>query len=98
MLATPPYPDYVSGYSGVMAAFTRSLGQTFRTQHLQLTLTSTAVPGATRTYDSEEAACQDVVDARVWLGIHFRSADVRGAQMGWQVADWALDHYFRPLS
>ena len=68
----------MSGYSGLMGAFARGLRQTFHTQDLQLTLTSTAVPDAKRTYDSEKAACQDVVDARVWLGIHFRSADVRG--------------------
>jgi hypothetical protein len=98
LLPTPPYPDYVSGYSGVMGAFARSLRQIFDTQHLQLTLISTAVPDAKRTYDSEKAVCQDVVEARIWLGIHFRSADVRGAQMGQQVADWALDHYFKPVS
>ncbi len=98
MLATPPYPEYVSGYSGLIGAFTRALGETFHTRQLQLTFTSTAVPNVTRFYDSEKAACQEVVDARVWLGIHFRTADVRGARMGQQVADWALDHYFRPVS
>ena len=98
MLPTPPYPDYVSGYSGLIAAFTRALGETFHTHQLQLTFISTAVPNVTRAYDSEKAACQEVIDARVWLGIHFRTADVRGARMGQQVADWALDHYFRPLS
>jgi hypothetical protein len=98
MLATPPYPDYVSGYSGVIGAFTRALGETFHTHRLQLTFISTAVPNVTRSYDSEKAACQEVVDARVWLGIHFRTADVRGAQMGQQVADWALDHYFQPVN
>ena len=98
MLATPPYPEYVSGYSGLIGAFTRALGETFQTRQLQLTFTSTAVPNVTRSYDSEKAACQEVVDARVWLGIHFRTADVRGARMGQQVADWALDHYFRPVS
>jgi hypothetical protein len=98
LLPTPPYPDYVSGYSGLMGAFARGLRQTFHTQDLQLSLTSTAVPDVKRTYDSEKAVCQDVVDARVWLGIHFRSADVRGAKMGQQVADWALDHYFKPVS
>jgi hypothetical protein len=98
MLATPPYPDYVSGYSGLMGAFTRALRETLHTDKLQLTFTSTAVPNVTRFYDSEKAACQEVVDARVWLGIHFRTADVRGARMGQQVADWALDHYFRPAS
>jgi hypothetical protein len=59
---------------------------------------STAAPNVTRFYDSEKAACQEVVDARAWLGIHFRTADVRGARMGQRVADWALDHYFRPVS
>jgi hypothetical protein len=98
LLPTPPYPEYVSGYTGVMGGFARSLRQTLDTQHLQLTLISTAVPDAKRTYDSEKAVCQDVVDARIWLGIHFRSADVRGAQMGQQVADWAVDHYFKPVS
>ena len=97
MLATPPYPDYVSGYSGLIGAFTRALRETFHTQNLKITFISTAVPNVTRFYHSEKAACQEVVDARVWLGIHFRTADVRGARMGQQVADWALDHYFRPV-
>jgi hypothetical protein len=38
---------------------------------------------------------QDVIDARVWLGIHFGTADVRGVQMGSEVAAGALDHYFQ---
>ena len=96
MLVTPPYPEYVSGYSGVIGAYASALQETFQTRHLQLTFTSTAVPG-TRVYDSGDEAVQEVVDARIWLGIHFRSADVRGARMGQQVAEWALDRYFRPV-
>jgi hypothetical protein len=95
LLTTPPYPDYVSGYSGVTGAFTRALAETLGTRHLRLTLTSTAVPNATRHYDSGKALDRDVIDARVWLGIHFRFADTRGVAMGHHVADWALDHYFQ---
>jgi len=96
---TPPYPDYVSGYSGGIGAFTRALQDTFDTRHLHLTFISTApeAAGAERKYDSGRKARQDVVDARVWLGFHFRTADVRGARMGQQVAEWALDHYFAPV-
>jgi hypothetical protein len=36
------------------------------------------------------------IDARVWSGIHFRTADVVGIENGKQVGDWALDHYFQP--
>jgi hypothetical protein len=39
---------------------------------------------------------QDVIDARVRSGIHFRTADEVGAAMGMQVANWALDHHFAP--
>ncbi len=96
LVANPPYPDYVSGYSGAIGGFTAALQKVLDTRHLNLTFTSTMVPGVKRPYDSGRVLRQDVVDARVWLGIHFRFADTRGAEMGVQVAEWALDRYFRP--
>jgi hypothetical protein len=93
-LTTPNYPEYVSGYSGLTGAFTQALQDALDTRHLQLTLTSTAVAGAVRSYDSGRSLRNDVVDARVWLGIHFRTADTGGVDMGQRVADWSLDRYF----
>jgi hypothetical protein len=75
---------------------THGLENLFQTRQLQLTLISTAVPGVQRHYDSGDALRQDVVDARVWLGIHFRTADTAARDMGEQVAAWTLDHYFQP--
>jgi hypothetical protein len=97
LVAMPPYPEYVSGYSGAAGAFTRALAAALGTRHLRLELTSTAVPGVTRQYDSARALTADVIDARIWLGIHFRFADTGGVRMGEQVADWSLDRYFRPV-
>jgi hypothetical protein len=97
LLATPPYPDYVSGYAGFIGAFTRALERTLGTRHLRLTLTSTAVPGVTRNYDSARELNAEVVDARVWLGFHFRFADTAGLRMGQDVASWSTDRYFRPV-
>ena len=94
LLTTPAYPSYVSGYSGLTGAFTRALQDALRTRDLDLTLTSTAVPGAVRDYDTGAALRQDVVDARIWLGIHFRFDDTGGVAMGQHVARWALRHYF----
>jgi hypothetical protein len=54
------------------------------------------VPG-TRYYDSAATLRADVVNGRMWLGVHFRTADELGSRMGEQVAGWALDHYFRPV-
>jgi hypothetical protein len=54
------------------------------------------VPGATRHYDGGAALRSDVVDARIWLGIHFRTADTAARTMGVDIADWTADRYFRP--
>jgi len=96
LLTTPPYPEYPSGYNGVTATVSQGLADVFQTRHLELTLTSTAVPDV-RHYDSGAALRQDVVDARVWLGIHFRTADTAARDMGIRLADWALGHYFQPV-
>jgi hypothetical protein len=97
LLTTPPYPDYPSGYNVVNSTVTHGLEDLFRTRQLQLTLISTAVPGVVRHYDSGRALRRDVVDARVWLGIHFRFADTASRDLGRRLTDWSLDHYFQPV-
>jgi hypothetical protein len=97
LLANPPYPDYLSGYNSVIASSSAALEELFGSGSFHLTLTSTAVPGAVRHYGSAAALRADVVNARVWLGIHFRFADVAARNMALRLADWTLDHYFQPV-
>jgi hypothetical protein len=97
LVPTPAYPEYPSGYNSVNASVTGGLGELFHTRHLNLTLISTAVPNVTRHYDSGTTERADVVNARVWLGFHFRFADIASRNLGLRVADWTLDHYFRPV-
>ena len=51
----------------------------------------------TRTYRRFSEARQEVVDARVYQGIHFRFADEVGRKLGKQVAGWAFENFMRPL-
>ena len=97
MITTPPYPEYPSGYNAFNSTVAHGLQNLFQTRHLQLTLTSTAAPGVQRHYDCGGALLQDVVDARVWQGIHFRTADTAARDVGEQLAAWTLDHYFQPV-
>jgi hypothetical protein len=94
---TPAYPEYPSGYTAFEASASRGLEDVFHTRHLQLTLTSTAAPNLPRQYDSGRVLRQDVVNARMWLGIHFRFGDTAARDLGVRLADWTLDHYFQPL-
>jgi hypothetical protein len=37
------------------------------------------------------------MNARVWMGIHFRTAMNDGNRLGHRVSRWALRHYFQPV-
>jgi hypothetical protein len=95
LLTTPAYPEYSSGYNSVAATTTGVLEQLFHTKQLNLTLISTAVPKV-RHYATGSAVRADVVDARVWLGIHFRFADIASRNLSLQLSDWTVNHYFQP--
>jgi hypothetical protein len=46
----------------------------------------------------QDAQAKAVEDARVWAGIHFRSACIDGSQMGRRIAEHALKNYMRPIA
>jgi hypothetical protein len=94
LIPTPAYPEYPSGYNSFAATVTGSLEEMFHTQHLNLTLVSAA--GVVRQYDTGAAVRTDVVNARIWQGIHFRSADEASRNLGLRLSDWTVDHYFQP--
>jgi hypothetical protein len=52
--------------------------------------------GTTRSFTRFSQALDEVIDSRVWGGIHWRTADVVGARIGKRVANWESSHYFKP--
>jgi hypothetical protein len=51
----------------------------------------------TRSFSRFSQAIEEVVDARVWSGIHFRTADEQGEVIGRDVAKWRYKHYLQPV-
>ncbi|MEU0738954.1 vanadium-dependent haloperoxidase [Streptomyces sp. NPDC006134] len=95
LLPTPAHPDYLSGHATWAGALMRALEELFGTSRVDLRVPS-ASTGTTRHYEDSADYVRDVVDARVWSGIHTRTADVVGSATGKRVAAWALKRYFRP--
>ena len=50
----------------------------------------------TRTYNRLSDAADDIVDARIYLGIHFRTADEVARDQGEHVSNWAFGHFLKP--
>ena len=51
----------------------------------------------TRAFSSFNQALDEVVEARIWAGLHFRTADVQARQLGTNVANYAAANYFEPV-
>jgi hypothetical protein len=92
-LATPPYPDYTSGANNLTGAMTRTL-ELLLGDRTTFTVFSTPA-NATKTYERFSDMAQDVVDVRIYQGIHFRAADEVARRQGMRAADWAISHFLR---
>jgi hypothetical protein len=99
LITTPNYPEYTSGSNSVSGATSTMLANFFGTDTVTFSITST-FPQAiqkTRTYTRFSDAAEDIVDARIYQGIHFRFGDVVGRRQATHVANWAFSHFLRPV-
>jgi hypothetical protein len=99
LIANPPYPDYTSGANNLSGSFTTIVKRFFDTDKVTFTVTTTAsqaVPNV-RTYDRFSDLADDVVEARIYMGIHFRFADTAARREGTRVATQAFNHFLRPV-
>jgi hypothetical protein len=99
----PPYPDMSSGYNCVTASVMNAAKAFFGRDKMEFDLTATVTLGfptptaLTRHYERFTDVVEDTIDARIWQGIHFRTADENGAEIGKNVARWIDKHYFEPV-
>jgi hypothetical protein len=104
-LATPPYPDQPSGHTSFATAVTLTAQRFFDTDKISFSATNQVlyVPGtttlntsptltATRAFTSLSQARNEVVEARILQGIHFRRADEDGVKVGKGVTKWVAGH------
>jgi len=95
-LVTPSFPDNPSGHLCATGAVVRTLQRFFGTDRVPLTLSSNE-SGTTRHFARLSDILGEVMNARVWAGIHFRTADVEGAKLGAIVARYERRHYFQAV-
>ncbi|MDZ5444912.1 phosphatase PAP2 family protein [Micromonospora sp. 4G57] len=95
LLVTPPHPDFTSGHTCFTAASMSALRHFFGRDDIPFSAFSEA-SGTTRYFGSFSQATAEVIEARIWGGIHTRTADVEGAKIGAQVTAYAIKNYFRP--
>jgi len=98
-LITPNHPDYPSGHSCVSAAAAAVLASTFG-ENTSFSVSSDApeMAGVVRSYGSFSEILEEIKNARVYAGIHFRSACEDGTQLGARVAGYVQSHALRRVN
>jgi hypothetical protein len=95
---TPPYPEYSSGHACYTGAAANTFSYLFGPRDMNLTLPSLTEPPTTRHYDTSAQLDRDTMNARVWLGLHWRPSMSLANQLGHDVSDWVIEHAFRPAA
>jgi hypothetical protein len=99
-LVTPGFPDHPAGHTCISGATVYALKAFFDTDNVPFTVLSnkcSPAPCPPRTFQRFTEALKEIIDARVWGGIHFRTADVQGAVLGRKVAHWLDKHHFQSV-
>jgi hypothetical protein len=101
LLNTPNHPEYPGAHGCVTSALAQVIAHALGTDRIDVDiagaqggLTTLTTTRHFRTVNDIES---QIVDARVWIGFHFRSSTIAGLELGNQVASWTLTRYFRPV-
>jgi hypothetical protein len=96
-LLTAPYPEHPSGHLCLDSAHLGVLQMFFGTDNIPFGVTSSRFGGETRFFDSFSAPLAEITEARIWAGLHFRTADVQAKVLGAHVVDYMAENYFQPV-
>jgi PAP2 superfamily len=97
LFATPAHPEYPSGHSTQSGAGAAVLARLFG-DNVRITLDSDLLLGVTRSFHGFERALREIKEARIFAGIHFRSACDDGQAIGEAVANEVLSQAARRLA
>jgi hypothetical protein len=97
-LLTAPYPSHPSGHLCNDAAYLTALQIFFGTDEIGFDVTSSRFPSEpARHFDRFSEPLDEIIEARIWAGLHYRTADVQAVILGRNVAEYMAQHYFQPV-
>ncbi|MEN4042840.1 MAG: multicopper oxidase domain-containing protein [Anaerolineaceae bacterium] len=95
LMNTPNHPEYVAGHGCFMSSQAEVYTHVLGTSDIALDLTSTATNNS-RHFATAQDLRNEIVNARVWGGMHFRNSVLLGVGLGKLVADYAIANFFGP--
>ncbi len=101
LLTTPNHPEYPAAHGVITSAMAEVFSTFLGTNRIDLHLHGFDAAGpagnldAVRHFDRPNELRHEIVDARLWAGLHYRFSGVAGVVLGRKVAKYGLRHAFR---
>jgi hypothetical protein len=94
-VTTPCFPSYGSAHAAASYAARAVAESLLGDGETEMTLSNSAVPGVVLEYETFEEITEDIDNARVYGGIHFRFDQRAGARQGRKIGAWVVNHHLR---
>lgn len=94
---TPGHPEWPSAHGCGTAAYAHAIAEFFGKKHLPGGINLTGGTPNTHHFDSTDEIVKEIIDARVYNGVHYRTSVIQGSILGRKVAQWVARFYFQPV-
>jgi hypothetical protein len=103
LLTTPNHPEYPAAHGVITSAMTAVFSTFLDTNQIDLDIHGFDAAGpagnlnAVRHFDRANDLRHEIIDARLWAGLHYHFSSVAGVVLGRKVASYDLRHAFGPV-
>jgi hypothetical protein len=102
LLTTPNHPEYPSAHGCVSSAVVHVLAAVLKSQTINVDIPGATGGGTalttTQHFTTAADLLQNVADARVWAGLHYRFSTTAGVDIGSKVSQYDLQRNFLPAT
>ena len=97
-IATPMHPEYPCAHCTFQSTAASVLRTFFGSDIATFRLTSSTAPGVTRSFSKLSDYVAEVVNARVYDGVHYRTSGEAGAAMGRKIGEYTVQNFLKPTA
>src|SRR5262245_41487274 len=102
LVTTPIHPEYPAAHGSLTSAMAEVLSEFLGTEDINVDIPgfdANGLPGnlnAVRHFNTAQQLRNEIIEARLWAGLHYRGSTEAGVELGRRVAHYDLNHAFRP--
>ena len=96
-IPTPMHPEYPCAHCIFQSAAATVLNTYFGDALPTATMTSPTAPGVKRSFSKLSDYTAEIVNARIYDGVHYRFSGEVGVEMGRKIGEYVMQNHLKPL-